>query len=103
MGLYRDKLERKQVILGHLMEIGTELFAMAACCSYARALESEGQGATPVALADYFCREAARRIENHFRALGNNDDRMMNGLAKQVLAGDMKWLEQGIAWVGPKE
>jgi hypothetical protein len=103
MGLYRDKLERKQMILGHLMEIGTELFAIAATCSYARALEGEGQGQTPISLADYFCREAARRIENHFRALGNNDERMMNTLGKQVLAGDMKWLEAGIAWVGPRE
>ncbi len=103
MGLYRDKLERKQVILGHLMDIGTELFAMAATCSYAKALSDEGQGQTPIALADLFCRDAARRVEHHFKSLGNNDDKLMNSVAKQVLAGDMKWLEQGIAWVGPKD
>ncbi len=102
MGLYRDKLERKQVILGHLMEIGTELFAMAATCSYARTIHDPGSSDSAIQLADYFCREAARRIEGHFRSLSNNDERMMNAVAKRVLAGDMKWLEQGILWVGPK-
>ena len=99
MGLYRDKLERKQVILGHLMDIGTELFAMASTCSYARMLEKRDPDAQAgaVHLADFFCREAARRIEAHFHALGDNDDRMMNALAKSVLAGDLEWLEQGAA------
>ncbi len=103
MGLYRDKLERKQVVLAHLMEIGTELFAMATTCSYAKALAAEGGGDSPILLADYFSREAARRIEGHFHALGNNDERMLNVVAKQVLAGDMKWLEQGVVWIGPQE
>jgi len=103
MGLYRDKLERKQVILAHLMEIGTELFAMAATCSYAVSLEKSRQDDSPILLADYFCREAARRIEDHFRLLGNNDERMMNVLAKRVLAGDAKWLEEGVVWVGPRD
>ncbi len=35
MARYQQKLERKQLILGRLMEIGTELFVMAATCSYA--------------------------------------------------------------------
>ncbi len=104
MGLYRDKLERKQVLLGHLMEIGTELCAMSATCSYAKSLFNANPGdATPTILADYFCRESARRIEDHFKKLSNNDDKMMNGIAKQVLAGEMKWLEQGISWIGPKD
>jgi alkylation response protein AidB-like acyl-CoA dehydrogenase len=98
MGLYRDKLERKQIILGHLMDIGTELFAMATTCSYARKLKSlNPSDDTPVNLADYHCREAARRIEAHFKALTDNDDRMMNNLAKSVLAGDLEWLEAGAA------
>ncbi len=104
MGLYRDKLERKQVLLGHLMEIGTELFAMTATCSYARMLERTkpgDQGA--IGLADYFCREATRRIEAHFLALSDNDDRMMNHLAKSVLAGEMKWMEEGAADCFPEQ
>ena len=32
---YSQKLEKKQLLLGRLMEIRTDLFAMTACCSYA--------------------------------------------------------------------
>jgi hypothetical protein len=55
-----------------------------------------------VTLADFFCREATRRIESHFHSLASNDDRMLNQVGKAVLSGDMKWLEDGIQWVGPK-
>ena len=98
MGLYRDRLERKQVVLGHLMDIGTELFAMAATCSYACKLAQQRPGDdTPVHLADYFCREATRRIEHHFHSLGDHDDRLMSAVAKGVLNGEYEWLEQGVA------
>ena len=101
MGLYRDKLERKQVLLGHLMDIGTELFAMAATCSYAKSLEEEHKGTGALTLADYFCREATRRIEEHYRHLASNDDGMMGQIGKAVLNGDHLWLEEGIQWIGP--
>ncbi len=98
MGLYRDKLERKQVVLGHLMDIGTELFAMAATCSYVRALKKRTpDDDTPISLADYHCREATRRIEAHFHALSHRDDRLMGGIAKSVLSGEFTWLEAGMA------
>jgi hypothetical protein len=102
MGLYRDKLERKQVLLGHLMDIGTELFAMAATCSYAMSLAGQRHDDAPMTLADYFCRDATRRIEEHFRALAANDEPMMNQLGKAVLNGDHRWLEEGIEWIGPR-
>jgi alkylation response protein AidB-like acyl-CoA dehydrogenase len=100
MGMYRDKLERQQLLLGHLMEIGTELFAMAATCSFARSLATK-EDTTPIALAEHFCDLATRRIEQHFRDL-HIDQSGMHGLAKQVLSGDLKWLEGGIAWVGSR-
>ncbi|MBA3845910.1 MAG: acyl-CoA dehydrogenase family protein [Planctomycetes bacterium] len=104
MGLYRDKLERKQVLLGHLMEVGTELFAIAATCSYAKHLaKDETKGNSPLMLADYFARESARRVEGHFRALSDNDDALMNALGKTVCNGEHKWLEDGIRWIGPRE
>jgi len=98
MGLYRDRLERKQVVLGHLMDIGTELFAMAATCSYVRALKKRNpDDDTAINLADYHCREATRRIEAHFHALSHRDDRLMGGIAKSVLSGEFTWLEEGMA------
>ncbi|MEI6896411.1 MAG: acyl-CoA dehydrogenase family protein [Psychromonas sp.] len=100
IGLYQDRLERKQLILGLLMEIGTELFAMAATCSFAISkLNAKSDDLTPQYLADIFCLNSKRKIARLFDALSNNDDNKENKLAKSVLAGEVKWLEEGIAWV----
>ncbi|HAT09850.1 MAG TPA: DNA polymerase II [Planctomycetes bacterium] len=96
MGMYRDKLERRQLILGRLMDIGTDLFAMAATCSYARHLGTDAAER----LADHFCREAIRRIESTYRELAANHDPVTNQVGKSVLAGDMRWLEEGVEWIG---
>lgn len=97
MGIHREQLEKRQVLLGHLMEIGTELFAISAVCSYARHLVRRDGEQGQTRLADYFCRCASRRIAAHYRALGGHDGRRMNALGKQVLAGEMEWLERGAA------
>src|SRR4029077_1232642 len=53
------KLERQQLLLGRLVDIGSELFAIAATCSLAEALarsaDPGGEGAEALQLADYFC------------------------------------------------
>jgi len=99
MGMYQEKLERKQVLLGHLMEIGTELFAMAATCSYAIHIAGHRHDEGAMDLADYFCREATRRIEEHFRSLSTGSERLMNDLGKKALNGDFAWMEDGIVTV----
>jgi alkylation response protein AidB-like acyl-CoA dehydrogenase len=88
------KLERRQVLLGHLMDIGTELFAMAATCAYARAQGRHNGEA--VTLADTFCRLARHRVRAHFRALKHGDQGRHNTLSRRVLAGDFRWMEEGI-------
>lgn len=99
IGLYQDRLERKQHILGILMEIGTELFAMAATCSYAKFKMDDDPGdPTPKYLADIFCLNTKRKIARLFEDLTDNDDKKENELAKSVLKGDLKWLEKGIIW-----
>lgn len=102
MGLYRDHLERRQILLGHLVEVGTELFAMSATCAYARKLAEDPEKVTAMELADHFCAEARLRIEEHFRALDRDVDRMAREVGKDVLAGEMAWLEDGVAWLGAK-
>lgn len=100
IGLYQDRLERKQHILGLLMEIGTELFAMSATCSFALSkLQAAPDDLTPQYLADVFCVNSKRKIARLFDALTDNDDRKENKLAKSVLNGEMTWLEEGIPWV----
>lgn len=105
MAIYQNKLERKQILLGHLMEIGTELFTIFATCSYARML-SQKKPDDPGGheeLADLFCLQARRRIKDHFRAICKNDTKKINQLAETVLDGRMKWLEKGIIRIGPEE
>lgn len=99
---YMQRLERKQMLLGRLMEIGTDLFAMAATCSYALSLKNQ-RGESPIELADYFCQMARRRIEERFAALTSNDDKHANAIAKQTLEKSYRWLEDGVVWIGPDE
>lgn len=91
MAKYQKGLESKQLLLGRLMEIGTELFAISATCSYALSRKEENA----IELAEFFCRESRRRIRGHFRSLDDNDDKMMNKVTKKVLNDEFKWLEEG--------
>jgi hypothetical protein len=103
MARYGPRLEQRQMLLGHLMDIGTELFAMSATCSYALSCKEKLDDMMPVELADVFCRQASRRIENHFSALRSNDNREVVHLAQHISDGLAKWLEEGIVWIGPDE
>jgi len=97
MGLYQNSLERRQVLLSQFVDIGTELFAMSATCSYACALlKIEPEDKTPYHLANYFCKEALRRIHKSFEALSDNDTVQANKLAKGFLQGEYKWMEKDI-------
>lgn len=104
MAKYRQKLELKQLLLGRLMEIGTELFAISAVCSYAeQCLRKNPQDRSPVELADYFCWIARRRIKERFAALRDNDDKKTDILAEKVLNKEFRWLEEGVEWMGPRD
>ena len=93
---YGPKLERKQAVLFRAVDIGAELFAMAAACSRAMMLAGRGQKEA-MDLADTFCREAELRVDEYFRNLYGPNDTNMYKLAMSVLKGEHAWLEQGIA------
>jgi hypothetical protein len=105
MATHGAGLERRQAVLGRLVDIGAELFAIAASCSRARMLWTQeraepapraGEGASACELADLFCRMSRRRIEERFRSLFRNDDARAYRLARQVLNGEHQWLEKGV-------
>jgi alkylation response protein AidB-like acyl-CoA dehydrogenase len=97
MGMYQNTLERKQVLLSRFVDIGTELFAMSASCARAKMLmERDKSNPHPVHLASFFCKEARRRIDAHFAGINDNDDRQANKIAKSMMAGEYKWMEDGI-------
>ncbi len=97
MGMYQNTLERKQAMLARMVDIGTELFAMAATCARAKMLtEKDPKNPHPVHLANFFCKESRRRIEILFAGISDNDDRQANKIAKSLMAGEYKWMENDI-------
>ncbi len=90
-------LEKRQRTLGRLVDIGTDLFAMAASLARADSLVNANPAdRSALAPADVFCEEARRRVCANFRALWMNDDRDEYKLAQDVLAGKLAWLEKGV-------
>ncbi len=91
---FQAKLERKQMVLFRIVDIGTDLFAMAASISYATMLAKKGgdqKNATD--LADVFCREARMRIETNFRNLFTDHDEAAYKLVTKLLKGEYEWFE----------
>jgi hypothetical protein len=120
---FGPKLEKRQSVLFRVVDIGAELFAMAATCSRAKMLrradkdeplgvrgQSREAAASPRGhgagihsrrhpaedLADVFCRQARRRVEDSFDSLFDNDDVATYHVAQDVLAGKHGWLEEGV-------
>jgi alkylation response protein AidB-like acyl-CoA dehydrogenase len=95
---FGPRLEKRQSVLFRLVDIGGELFAMAAACARAEMLRKDGgaEGAPAVAMADLFCRRARRRVDLCFRTLFRNDDEPTYRVAQDVLEDRHTWLEKGI-------
>jgi alkylation response protein AidB-like acyl-CoA dehydrogenase len=90
---YQAKLERKQMVLFRLVDIGTDLFAMAAAISYATMLAKKGgETQNAIDLADVFCREARMRVEANFANLFTDHDDAAYKLVQHLLKGEYDWL-----------
>ncbi|WP_336714264.1 acyl-CoA dehydrogenase family protein [Arthrobacter sp. USHLN218] len=98
MGRWQARLEHHQVFLGRIVDIGAELFAMAACCSRAQLLLSQHpeHGKAAYQLADTFCLQSRERVRTLFADLWRNSDAADNRLADRVLGGNYTWLESGV-------
>jgi alkylation response protein AidB-like acyl-CoA dehydrogenase len=94
---FGPRLEKRQAVLGRLVEIGAELLAITAACSRAHAMvAAEPANRGPVELADLFSRQARRRVEDRFAAVFDNDDLATYAAAQRVIRGEHSWLEQGM-------
>jgi alkylation response protein AidB-like acyl-CoA dehydrogenase len=98
MGRYRARLERKGRLLGRIVDIGAELYAMACACVHAQTIARERpeRGQEAVELADLFCGQARRRADRLFRELWANDDDHQYQVAQQVLSGRHEWFERDV-------
>ncbi len=95
---FGPKLERRQGVLFRIVDVGAELFAMAATCARAQMLlkENPDSGKHAVQLADLFCAQARGRVQAKFGGLWRNEDVQTYTTAQQVLKGEHLWLEQGM-------
>lgn len=97
MMLYQQGLEKKQRLLARLVNIGTDLFAMAATCSRAALMVSKNPNdQSSIELADLFCLDARSRVSRHFQSLFINHDKYAYKIARNALEGKYSWLEDGI-------
>lgn len=94
---FGPKLEKRQVLLGRIADIGADLFALAAACVHAQKLLNEGEPADKVlTLVDDFRAQALLRVRQNFDGIAHNADQHGYDLTQQVVAGDHAWLERGI-------
>ncbi|HEX4108119.1 MAG TPA: acyl-CoA dehydrogenase family protein, partial [Solirubrobacteraceae bacterium] len=99
MTRWQAKLEYRQAFLGRLVDIGSELFAMAATAAYADTVgrEHPERRVEALELAELFCAQAKRRADVLFWELWHNDDDANREAAAKLLDGGYRWLEEGIA------
>src|SRR5881628_3123662 len=95
---FGPKLEYRQGVLFRLVDVGAELFAMAATCARAEWLRKSdpAAGRRAVDIADLFCRQARGRVDAKFRELSHNADTRTYRLAQEVLQSEHRWLERGM-------
>ena len=106
MARWQGGMERKQAFLGRIVDIGADLWAMSAVVVRAKMIEEGSAGAAAFEtdggegaaedLADLFCRQARRRVDQAFHDLWHNDDDEEYSAAMRVLEGRYTFFEEGI-------
>ncbi|WP_420633956.1 acyl-CoA dehydrogenase family protein [Candidatus Palauibacter sp.] len=95
-------LERRQGLLFRCIDIGAELFAMAAAVTRADMLRRRAGDAAgdetreAVRLADSFAAGSRRRVGELFRHIRSNHDAADYRIAQDIMAGDFTWMERDI-------
>jgi alkylation response protein AidB-like acyl-CoA dehydrogenase len=92
MGRYQAQLEQKGHLLGRIVDIGAELYAIAAAITYASTLDTDEARE----LADLFAHQARRRADRLFHELWANDDDAQYTAAQKVLDGRYTWFEADV-------
>ena len=95
MMVHRGRMPYRQAFLFRLVDVGLDLFAIAASVSRARTMLLQGhpEAQRAVVLADLASRLCRRRVRASFRNLWRNDDKSAGDVARRLLAGEFQWLE----------
>jgi alkylation response protein AidB-like acyl-CoA dehydrogenase len=86
-------LERKQRLLGRIVDAGAEIMAMVACVRLAHRLRGTPAAGSAIALADQACEVASRRAWALLDWRAGGLDRKQRGLAAEILEGRHAWIE----------
>lgn len=97
MGKHKDKLEFEQLILANFVDIGVDLFVMGAVLARAEYLvDKNPSDQSPQELADLFCKNARRRIQENFHAVKHNHNSTFNAVAASLMSGKFRWMATDI-------
>jgi alkylation response protein AidB-like acyl-CoA dehydrogenase len=89
-------LEKRQVLLGRIVDIGVELFAVSCACARARHLAEKEGKPEAIELADAYARIARDRVYSLFCGIRWNSDKHNYKLSQAVMAGRYAWQEDGV-------
>jgi hypothetical protein len=89
-------LEKRQVLLGRIVDIGVELFAVSCACARARHLAEREGKPEAIELADAYARIARDRVYSLFCGIRWNSDKHNYKLSQAVMAGRYAWQEDGV-------
>jgi hypothetical protein len=92
MGRYQASLEQKGNMLGRIVDIGAELYAIACAVTYATTIGTDEARE----LADLFAKQARRRADLLFAELWSNDDASQYKTAQKILDGRHTWFEADV-------
>ncbi|HVU15885.1 MAG TPA: acyl-CoA dehydrogenase family protein [Candidatus Didemnitutus sp.] len=94
---FGPKLEKRQLLLNRIADIGSDLFALAATCVYAQKRINDGEAAENILnVVDDFHAQASARIRQNYAGVARNSDERGYALAQEVVDGRHRWLEDGI-------
>jgi hypothetical protein len=97
MARFGPKLDREQLLLSRFVGAATELFAISATCSFAQSKINAGEPADEIlSLANYFCRSARLRVDQHLAGTKANADGTGYRLTQELMDGKHSWLRNGI-------
>ena len=98
MGRYQAGLENKGHMLGRIVDIGAELYAISCACVYAQtvATNDPSRRESVYELADLFAKQARRRADQLFSDLWSNDDASQYTTAQSILEGKHTWFEEDV-------
>ncbi len=98
MLVHQGKLQYRQGFLFRAVDVGMELFAIAAAVARAQRLAVSGQpnAESAVQLVHTFVGSARRRINAAFRGMWLSNDRRAYRLGQQVMGGDLTWMERAL-------